>query len=204
MQIIKHRINTIAQLDEVDPSWGVEIDLRADSKRPGRLYLHHDAWQAGPDFVSWLRAFTQRKIRGPIILNTKEDGLEEAVLGLLKQHKAKHYFFLDTAFPTLVRWTLRNKKRSFALRYSRFEHAANLAPFRGKADWLWVDCFDGKPVAAAPLRKLKRYFKICLVSPELQGAPAENLSKFKALQSLADAVCTKRPDLWDLTATQLR
>ena len=44
----------------------------------------------------------------------------------------------------------------------------------------------------------KAGFKICLVSPELQQHPLDRISEFKKqiISLEIDAVCTKRPDLW--------
>jgi hypothetical protein len=69
--------------------------------------------------------------------------------------------------------------------------------FKDKADWIWVDCFQGKPVAAELVQSLKPHFKVCLVSPELHGQGLkENLSDFLPLYRWADAVCTKEPQVW--------
>ena len=45
-------------------------------------------------------------------------------------------------------------------------------------------------------------FKLCLVSPELQGRSAENeiprlVELLRERDIFADAVCTKRPELWE-------
>jgi hypothetical protein len=74
----------------------------------------------------------------------------------------------------------------------------------GKADWIWVDCFTRFPLSGAQAQLLQSAgFRLCLVSPELQGRDA--VSEIPALQALlhahqiqADAVCTKRPDLWEI------
>jgi hypothetical protein len=108
---IRHRVNAIADLSRVDPAWGVEIDLRSDVAAPGNIHLSHDPWKRGDDFGPWLDEFKKRGITGPIILNTKEDGLEETLIGAMKQAGIESFFFLDTALPTLVRWTIGNGER---------------------------------------------------------------------------------------------
>jgi len=77
----------------------------------------------------------------------------------------------------------------------------------GKVDWVWVDCFTHFPLSEQDARRLKDLgFKICLVSPELQGRDANVEIPQMALllrerNILADAVCTKRPDLWESGVT---
>ena len=103
---IKHRANKIIDLEGVLPEWGVEIDLRCVSvDAPGCLHLSHDPWVRGEDFSAWIDAFLEKKIKGPIILNTKEDGLEQTCINILNEAGIQNFFFLDTTFPTLVQWT---------------------------------------------------------------------------------------------------
>lgn len=195
MQIIRHRVNTVEELKAVRPEWGAEIDLRSDVNRPGRLHLAHDPWILGGDFEEWAFAAVKQNIRGPIILNTKEDGLETCALDILSRAGLKNFFFLDTQIPTLVK--LGGKiEASFAVRLSRYEPRELASQFEGKARWVWVDCFDGIPMEAARLAPLVGKFKICLVSPELQGKPVETIPEFRSLLAHADAVCTKVPDRW--------
>lgn len=198
IQFIKHRVNRIADLSSVKPEWGVEIDLRSVVEAPGALHLSHDPWKRGDDFQEWLAAFKTQKIAGPLILNTKEDGLEETLIELLNAQGIKNYFFLDTAVPTLVRWAAERRRKNFAVRLSSFEGLENVKPFEGLVEWVWVDCFGGAPMPLEPVKRLQGVFKICLVSPELQGQPVDTISRFFPLGRLSDAICTKRPDLWTI------
>ena len=197
-QFIRHRINRIAELGDVNPDCGVEIDLRSDVAAEGTLHLSHEPWKRGDDFTAWLTAFKARKIAGPLILNTKEDGLEERVMEVLSQEGIDHYFFLDTALPTLVRLTSGGRHRKFAVRLSSFEGVEGVRRFQSLVDWVWVDCFGGKPLPADSVAELKGAFRLCLVSPELQGQPVDAIGGFAELGRLSDAICTKRPDLWRL------
>lgn len=194
---VNHRINQISGLSAVSVANGCEIDLRSDLHRPGAIHLSHDPWVRGDDFSAWVAEFKRLGLRGPIILNTKEDGLEERVMDILAQAGVENWFFLDTALPTLVKHTKFNGRRKFAVRLSAHEPPQAIEPFRGAADWVWVDCFGGEPVAASWVASLKPGFKVCLVSPELQQADLPSrLSQFAELYKLADAVCTKKPDVW--------
>jgi hypothetical protein len=73
-------------------------------------------------------------------------------------------------------------------------------------DWVWVDCFTRFPLSKEDAdRLLQAEFKLCLVSPELQGYEAEQsisdlISILRDREIIAHAVCTKRPDLWEAFA----
>jgi hypothetical protein len=194
---IKHRANTITDLEGVLPEWGVEIDVRCVSfDAPGCLHLAHDPWVRGEDFTTWIYAFLAKKITGPIILNTKEDGLEQSCINILNEAGIQNFFFLDTTFPSLVQWTTKKRESRFAMRLSAFEPLEGVLLFRDMVQWVWVDCFGGIPLNRDQVLKAKKNFKVCLVSPELQGSEISGVSRFKDIFSLADAVCTKHPQMW--------
>jgi hypothetical protein len=73
-------------------------------------------------------------------------------------------------------------------------------------DWVWVDYFTKFPVSEEDSVRLKKAgFKLCLVSPELQGSNADIeipalVSLLRARNIESDAVCTKRPDIWERMA----
>jgi hypothetical protein len=74
---------------------------------------------------------------------------------------------------------------------------------------VWVDCFTQFPLSHDDAKRLQDAgFKLCLVSPELQGRNAETeipmLAKLLADRNIiAEAVCTKRPDLWETLAADV-
>ena len=104
--------------------------------------------------------------------------------------------------PFLVKWSKAGEHRC-AVRVSEFESIETALSLAGKVDWVWVDCFTQFPLSNVDAVRLRNAgFKLCLVSPELQGRDAE--IEIPALISLlrernieSDAVCTKRPDLWE-------
>lgn len=73
---------------------------------------------------------------------------------------------------------------------------------KGRIDWVWVDCFTRCPLDRNAYTQLKdANFKICLVSPELQGRfeDTEIAEIHQNLQSnniIVDAICTKKPEAW--------
>jgi hypothetical protein len=190
MHLIRHRVNTAAQLSDVPPEYGVEIDLR---DRGERLILQHDPFGDGEDFESWLAHYRH----GLLILNVKSERIEHRVLELVRRHGVKDFFFLDCSFP-MIRTLVKRGERRIAVRFSEYEPIESCLALAGQVDWVWVDCFTRMPLDADSYRRLKEYFRLCAVSPELQGRPAETIPDYAA--QLApypmDAVCTKRPDLW--------
>ena len=113
------------------------------------------------------------------------------------------YFFLDQSFPFLMKWSNAGEHRC-AVRVSEFESIETALTLAGKVDWVWVDCFTHFPLSEQDATKLKDAgFKLCLVSPELQGRDAnveipQLISLLNERNIVADAVCTKRTDLWQV------
>ena len=195
MNLIAHRRNTIAELQATPPQYGVEIDLRSQGHK---LIVQHDPFADGEDFERWLDHFRH----GTLILNVKEEGLEERLIGLMAARGITDYFFLDQSFPFLIRWSKRGERRC-AVRVSEFESIETALTLAGQIDWVWVDCFTRFPLDGAGAKRLQGAgFKLCLVSPELQGRAVEVeipalASMLRDLGVSPDAVCTKRPDLWE-------
>lgn len=194
MILISHRRNLIKELKSTPREYGVEIDIRT---RGNDLILHHDPYEHGVLLKEWLKFYNHSFL----ILNVKEDGLEEELLELLKKNNIKNYFFLDQAMPSLIKYSLLGESKS-ALRISEYEPLETAYNFSGKLDWVWMDCFTKFIITKDMADKLhKMKFMICLVSPELQGRNAEKeisstVSFLKQNEIEIDAVCTKLPDLW--------
>ncbi|MGI4857954.1 MAG: phosphatidylinositol-specific phospholipase C/glycerophosphodiester phosphodiesterase family protein [Janthinobacterium lividum] len=195
MRLISHRRNTIAELHATDRKYGVEVDIRSEGQE---LIIHHDPFAPGESFTQWIDAYAH----GTLILNVKEEGLESRLIPLMASKGITDYFFLDQSFPYLVKWSKAGEHRC-AVRVSEFESVESALTLAGKVDWVWVDCFTHFPLSGEQARRLHMAgFRLCLVSPELQGRDAA--SEIPALIALlnergiaADAVCTKRPDLWE-------
>ena len=194
MNFISHRRNTIKELKATPTEYGVEVDIRSDN---GKLVIHHDPFTPGDNFEEWIKHYQH----GTLILNVKEEGLEARLIDLMKQRGINDYFFLDQSFPFLIKWSKLGERRC-ALRVSEFESIETAFTLAGKIDWVWVDCFTKFPLSGEDARSLQDAgFKLCLVSPELQGHPAETaipeLANLLAERQIsADAICTKKPDIW--------
>jgi hypothetical protein len=173
IQIIEHRKNSIDSLKTVSINHGVEIDLRSNIKSSSEIILTHDAFSTGPLFSDWLKQYKALGITGPIIANTKEDQLEETIMAEFKNHQIDNYYFLDTTVPTFVKFYKKGLGHKFFLRLSKYENLDFCLNFKDQVRWLWVDCFDGRFVDQKTINQAKMNFKLCLVSPELQGIDLE-------------------------------
>lgn len=194
MELIAHRINTVAELQMVSPEYGVEIDLRDFGNR---LVLQHDPFKDGEDFEEYLKHYKH----GTMILNIKSERIELQVIELVKKYNIQKYFFLDSSFP-MIHLLSKSGERNMALRFSEYEGLDTILNMKHKVEWVWVDCFSKLPIDQKSFQLLKENgFKICLVSPELQAQP-EKLAPYKLyLQEegiLFDAICTKtyNIDFW--------
>ncbi len=194
MKLIAHRKNTLQALRDTPVAYGVEIDIRSIGER---LVIHHDPYVAGESFDEWIAAYRH----GTLILNVKEEGLEARLIALMQQHQIADYFFLDQSFPFLIKWSRMGEKRC-AVRVSEFESIDTALSLAGKVDWVWVDCFNHFPLLGHDAQRLQEAgFKLCLVSPELQGRDAATgipaMARLLAERGIVmDAVCTKQPALW--------
>jgi hypothetical protein len=193
---IIHRVNTIEQLASCDKQFGVEMDLHGFGDR---LVVHHDALCDGPDLVDWLSAFRHRFV----IFNIKEEGIENAVRSAAAEVGLENYFFLDLSFPALIKM-VRKGERRVAVRVSEFEPIAGALTLANQADWVWIDVFKGWFLSRMDYLSLREAgFKLCLVSPELHGDGRGEREIIEIRELMAangftiDAVCTKRPDLWE-------
>jgi hypothetical protein len=195
MKIIAHRRNTIAQLIETPTKYGIEVDIRSIGDE---LHIHHDPFKQGDFFSQWLSKFEH----GTLILNVKEEGLEDRLITLMKKFSIDDYFFLDQSFPFLLKYSGLAENRS-AVRISEYESIETAYRVAERVRWAWVDCFSHFPVSAEEVIRLKELgLKLCIVSPELQGRPAEidipqYIQRIESYHSMIDAVCTKRYDLWE-------
>ena len=189
MLVIDHRVNSTINLQNLIAD-GVELDLRYHNSD---IILHHDPFQSGEKFEYFLKKYRLKFI----ILNIKSEGIEEEVLRLVQKHEVKDYFFLDSSIPFMVKYINKGWTK-FAVRFSEYEPLEFALKFKNKVEWVWVDCFNDFPLNEKSYLELKKNFKICLVSPELQGHPLSMIEDFKKQLNgfQIDAVCTKRPDLW--------
>jgi len=192
---ILHRVNTKQDLLTTPIGFGVEIDIRSNGDK---LYLCHDPFSSGDSLEEWLELYNH----GTLILNVKEEGLEDRLIELMLKFSIDDYFFLDQSFPFLIKSASKGENKC-AVRVSEFENIETAMKLSGKIDWVWIDCFTRFPLTAKDAKRLQidGGFKLCFVSPELQGRMDKDYIKeyrdgIKSLGISGDAVCTKHPELW--------
>lgn len=194
MQIIVHRKNTIEELKDTPLQYGIEMDIRSYGND---LVVHHEPFVKGELFKEWLANFHHKTL----ILNVKEEGLEDKVLELVHHYGIEDYFFLDQSFPFLVK-TAKQGEKSCAVRVSEFEAIESALSLASYIDWCWVDYFTHFPLNKASAARLQNAgLKLCLVSPELQGFEASvHIPMLRSILEreliFPEAVCTKFPELW--------
>lgn len=186
---IEHRLNTNEHLQRVPSYRGIEVDIR---DYDGAI-LSHDPFVSGALLDDLLAAYQHSLIS----LSIKSDGLIEPVLDLVDKYKVDNYFLLDLSPPTFVKCYLLGLHK-MAVRYSEYEPMEYCLAFADKVDWVWVDCFTQSPISLTTYAQLRKYFKICAVSPELQNHPREMIQSFrKQLEATpVDAVYIDFCDDW--------
>ena len=86
MEIIVHRINKLEELKNINPIYGVEIDIRSYGNE---LILNHEPLKKGDRFEDFLKEYKH----GTLVLNIKESGIENTVLSLIQRYNnVKNYF----------------------------------------------------------------------------------------------------------------
>ena len=196
MEYIAHRVNTVEELKSIPHDVGVELDLR--DSLDGRIYIHHDPFTPGEDFESYLQKYNN----GCMILNVKSERIEFRILELIRKYHVRDYFFLDSSFPMIYVLSMQGN-RNVAIRYSEFEGMDTIRSMQHKVDWIWVDSFLTLKIDHDQYNEMKRMgYRLCLVSPELQGRD-EDIEKYIDYlndQKISfDAICTKiyNIDRWE-------
>ena len=188
MEFICHRINTVEELRKVPKEYGVELDLRDDLN--GRIHISHNPFEKGQDFEDYLKEYKN----GLMILNVKSERIEHKILELLNQYHIEKYFFLDSSFP-MIKLLSDQGEQNIALRFSELEGLDTIRNMQGKVNWVWVDCFSEIPINQENYKLLKDWgYKLCLVSPELEGQPQKLVHYAKYIYQMGiifDAICTK-------------
>lgn len=169
MEFIIHRVNTIEELKQIPKEYGCEIDIRTNGSK---LILNHDPFTKGDDFTDYLDEYKN----GTLVLNIKENGIEDIVLKEVRLRGIKSYFLLDVEFPYLFS-SSKKGERNIAVRFSEMEPIENLTLFKSKFDWVWIDTISKFPVNNKNKNHLKNY-KTCLVCPS-RWKRKEDISKIK-------------------------
>jgi hypothetical protein len=184
---ISHRINTIDELKNIPMNMPIEFDVRDSA---GICIVQHDPFKEGIELSIFLDLCNERFL----IINIKSEGIEEFIFKILKEKGIDNFFMLDCTIPVIYKYTQKGEKR-FAIRLSEVEPLESAMIWKGKVNWIWVDCFSNNILTKCIEENLHLSgFKICMVSPELQGRiqDIKNYAKYLEDSNIKiDAVCTK-------------
>lgn len=186
MKFFAHRINTIEELSVIDKCYGVELDLRDYNDD---VIVQHDPYKDAITFKKYIKEVTNRDM----ILNIKCEMIERQVIEILKEnHYNGNYILLDCSFPMIYSLS-RDGNKNIALRFSEFEGLDTLINMKGMIEWVWIDVFTKLPLTIDIYTKIKGLgYKICLVSPELQGREFDIENYAKEIKDFKiDAICCK-------------
>ena len=182
---MKQLLYSIGELKNIEQQYGAEIDIRAYGSK---LILNHEPFQDGEKLKNYLDEYRH----GTLVLNIKEDGIEDEVLHLVRQRpQIKSYFLLDVEFPYLYRAS-RQDERNIAIRFSEDECIETVKKYVGKVNWVWIDTNTRLPITSEN-KEILDQFKKCLVCPERWGRPEDInlfLNQMHEIGFFTDAVMT--------------
>lgn len=183
MEIIKHRVNVITQIDN---KYGLEIDVR-DSI--GELVISHDS-SSGNEITlnNYLKHTDSKKL---IAINIKSSEIENKLKQILQTNNITNYFTFDWSVPSLIKAI--QIQLICAFRLSEYEK--EIIP---NCSWAWLDAFHSIWYDETLLDSLKnKGLKIAIVSPELHNRKSE-LPKVKEIvkSGKVDAICTDLPEYY--------
>tara|TARA_B100000900_G_C20594078_1_gene722674 strand:+ start:560 stop:1144 length:585 start_codon:yes stop_codon:yes gene_type:complete len=164
MEIIIHRVNSIKKLKKIPNNFGVEIDLRTYKSK---IILNHEPFKDGDTLENFLRYYNH----GTLILNIKDNGIEDKVIKKVMKAKIKSFFLLDVEFPYIFK-SIKNKQKNIAIRFSEKEPIESAKLFQNNFKWLWIDTLTKLPLNKNNIKIVKN-FKSCVVCPERWNRPDE-------------------------------
>ena len=186
MEIIVHRINKIKELKKISNNYGIEIDIRTDGSK---LILNHDPFKRGDRFIDYIENYKHKTL----VLNIKEDGIENEVLNIVRSFSVKSFFLLDVEMPYMYSATKKGQK-NIAVRFSEYEDIAIAKQFKNKLNWIWIDTATKLPINKKNLNIIKN-FKSCLVCPERWNRKNDIINykkKLKMLNFSPNAIMTSK------------
>ena len=193
MLIIRHRVNTLEELEQTPTDLGVEIDVRGYGSE---LLLNHDPLDK-PEKYTKLEDYLKNFHHRFIIFNIKDMGYESKIIQLAKDNGIEDYFLLDVEFPFVYQASRNKGFRKIAARFSEAEPIEFALAQKDYLDWIWIDTNTRFPMDKETYETIKAAgMKTCLVCPERWGRPRDidnyvNYMKDNTIN--IDAVMTAMP-----------
>lgn len=188
MIIVRHRVNTVKELQEMPEDFGVEADVRCQGDD---LILHHDPLKDGENLEDFLAAYSHRFC----IFDIKSEGIEKRVIELAADAGVEDYYLLNVNFPVIVKLAKTGFSK-MSIPFSEFQSIETCLNMKGKVDFVWVESFNSLALTKDVHDKLAKHFKLSLVSPELYGR--QEIERYRQLlkgMKIHD-VCTDFPEKW--------
>jgi hypothetical protein len=143
--------------------YGIETDIR---DYDGRLVVSHNiATGQAFEFEDVLKLYTELNCDTELAINIKADGLQAALMNLIKKYNIKKYFVFDMSVPEQVVFH-RDGFNAFT-RMSEYETVPVLLQ---KAQGIWMDEWENSWINADVIKKYRDENKIIsIISPEIHG-----------------------------------
>ena len=188
---ISHRMNEIPFEPSTD---GIEFDIRDSA---GEIIVTHDPYSKGCTFRAYVDFL--RQLPGCsdklYIVNVKSEGIELDAIHIMETAGLRNFFLLDCSFPRIKALAFNHNESRLAIRVSEYEGTDTAIKISGRVGWIWLDVFTCLPICREDVEMLRSHgYKICLVSPELQGQPdriEEYAAQMVAEGWIPDAICGK-------------
>lgn len=192
MHIIRHRVDSLKKLENLDKNAGIEIDIRTEK---GKIVAGHNPFRK----IFFTKSFLNKIKNKFIIFDIKEEGIENKVYSFIKKNRINKYFLINVTMPRILQ--LLKKKINLSLRLSSFESLNKLNFFFGKISWVWIDTFNNEiPLSKKSLKKMSKKFKLCLVSPELVPGNKIKINTFiernREKINFFSCICSKKFNIW--------
>jgi len=145
--------------------YGIETDVRDFNEE---LVISHDIpVSVEYSFEAFLLLYVELSygVEHPpcLAINIKSDGLQNKLNSLLEKHSIKNYFLFDMSVPDALGYVAKNLTTFSRVSELEDNHALNEITSGIWLDQFYDDWYDSDLI----VRLVKKYNKVCVVSPEL-------------------------------------
>ena len=189
MQYVVHRVNTKEKLKNIDPMFGIEVDIRHSNEK---LVLGHDQSNNNIPLIDLLNDYKHSLF----VANVKESGIENLIVETLLDYGVKNFFLLDTEFPYIIK-NYEKYGNYMCTRFSEYEDIETSKNLINKVSWIWIDTFTKLPLNLNNLETVNK-FSSCLVSPSRWGRSDEieqTIKDLKKINYLPTAVMVEEKEI---------
>jgi len=186
---IIHRVNNQENLETIPKDYGIEIDVRLNNNN---LILSHEPSSFGENLSEYLKKYDHNLL----VVNIKEDGIENDVIDILNNFGIERYFLLDIENSFLIQ-NHKNLGSNLSIRFSKLESISTVKNFKNTVSWLWIDTYEDFELNKE-IAEIIQNFKTCLVSPSRWGYDIgyhHYMNKFKEFEIDIDYVMVEKNEI---------